>query len=122
MQVILVIHVLIAAALVGVILLQKKEAGIGGLGGGSGGLGGLMSGRQKADGLSKATGVLATAFFVTSLALAIIGSRTADQGPLVPEATGTAAPTSNAPVEGTAPALPTPAPVQPATPSVPAGD
>jgi preprotein translocase subunit SecG len=123
MQVILVIHVLIAAALVGVILLQKKEAGIGGLGGGgSGGLGGLMSGRQKADGLSKATGVLATAFFVTSLALAIIGSRTGDQGPLVPEATGPAAPTSNAPVEGTAPAQPTPAPAQPATPSVPAGD
>jgi preprotein translocase subunit SecG len=122
MQVILVIHVLIAAALVGVILLQKKEGGLGGLGGGSGGLGGLMSGRQKADGLSKATGVLATAFFVTSLALAVIASHTGDQGPLVPEATGTAAPTNNAPAEGTTPAPAQPAPAQPATPSVPAGD
>ncbi|MGH6891129.1 MAG: preprotein translocase subunit SecG, partial [Dongiaceae bacterium] len=83
MQVILIIHVLIAAALVGVILLQKKEGGLGGLGGGSGGLGGLMSGRAKADGLSKATGILATAFFVTSLTLAVIGSRTHTQGPLV---------------------------------------
>jgi preprotein translocase subunit SecG len=45
MVVILVIHVLIAIALVGAILLQKKEGGLGGLGGGSGGLGGLMSGR-----------------------------------------------------------------------------
>ena len=52
MQVILIIHVLIAAFLVGTILLQKKEGGLGGLGGGSGGLGGLMSGRQKADGLA----------------------------------------------------------------------
>ena len=72
MIVLVVIHVLVALALVGAILLQKKEGGIGGLGGGgSGGLGGLMSGRAKADGLSKMTGILATAFFVTSLALAL---------------------------------------------------
>lgn len=124
MQVILIIHVLIAAALVGVILLQKKEGGLGGLGGGSGGLGGLMSGRAKADGLGKMTGILATAFFVTSLALAMIGSRVHTQGPLVPEATGTAAPAS-APLEGTAPAETVPAetaPTPPATPAVPAGD
>src|SRR5262245_56224147 len=127
MQVILIIHVLIAAFLVGVILLQKKEGGLGGLGGGSGGLGGLMSGRQKADGLSKATGILATAFFITSLVLAVIGSHTRTSGPLVPESTGTTAPAS-APAEGTAPATgSTPegaapaetAPAQPATPAVP---
>lgn len=131
MQIILVIHVLIAAALVGVILLQKKEAGIGGLGGGgAGGLGGLMSGRAKADGLSKATGILATAFFLTSLALAIIGSRAHEGGPLVPASSGTTAP-ATAPVEGTAPsggsatggAAPAqPAPAQPETPAVPAGN
>ena len=129
MQIILVIHVLIAAALVGVILLQKKEAGIGGLGGGgAGGLGGLMSGRAKADGLSKATGILATAFFLTSLALAIISSRTHEGGPLVPASSGTTAP-ATAPVEGTAPGTATggaapaqPAPAQPETPAVPAGN
>src|ERR1041384_636004 len=94
MAIILVIHVLIA-----VILWQKKEAGIGGLGGGgAGGLGGLMSGRAKADTLSKLTGILATLFFVTSLALAIIGSRSHESGPLVPTATGT-----TAPAQGTAP-------------------
>ena len=132
MAVILVIHILIAIALVAAILLQKKEGGLGGLGGGSGGLGGLMSGRAKADGLSKATGLLATAFFVTSLALAVIGSRIHNQGPLVPASTGTTAP-ATAPVEapppatapegttsGTAPAES--APAQPATPTVPAGD
>jgi preprotein translocase subunit SecG len=140
MAVILIIHVLIAIGLVIAILLQKKEGGIGGLGGGSGGLGGLMSGRAKADGLSNATGILATAFFVTSLALAIIGSRVHSQGPLVPATTGTTAPVtapagdtgpatgtapatapaSGAATSGTAPAQT--APAQPATPAVPAGD
>ena len=100
MIVLLVIHVLIALALVGAILLQKKEGGLGGLGGGgSGGLGGLMSGRAKADGLSKLTGFLATAFFVISLALAWLGTHNATPTEIVPGSTGTAAP-----VEGTAPA------------------
>jgi preprotein translocase subunit SecG len=129
MIVLLVIHILIAIALVGAILLQKKEGGIGGLGGGgSGGLGGLMSGRAKADGLSKMTGILATAFFVTSLALALISTHGSGPTELVPGTTGTAAP---APLEGTAPAggaesggtAPAEtAPAQPATPAVPAGD
>jgi preprotein translocase subunit SecG len=135
MAVILSIHVLIAIGLVVAILLQKKEGGMGGLGGGSGGLGGLMSGRAKADGLSKLTGILATAFFVTSLALALIGSGAQNQGPLVPATTGTNAP-ATAPLDGTAPAPGTTnggteaggaapaetAPAQPATPAVPAGD
>jgi preprotein translocase subunit SecG len=120
MVVILVVHVLIAIALVGAILLQKKEGGLGGLGGGSGGLGGLMSGRAKADGLSKLTGLLAVAFFATSLALALIGTREAQQGPLVPATTGTTAPTSGTTTEGTAPAET--APAQTETPAVPAGN
>jgi preprotein translocase subunit SecG len=130
MIVLLVIHVLIAIGLVGAILLQKKEGGLGGLGGGSGGLGGLMSGRAKADGLSKMTGILATAFFVTSLALALISTHSSGPTELVPGTTAPAAP-ANAPAEGTAPAggaesggtAPAEtAPAQPATPAVPAGD
>ena len=134
MIVLVVIHVLVALALVGAILLQKKEGGIGGLGGGgSGGLGGLMSGRAKADGLSKATGILATAFFVISLTLAWISTHNSAPTQIVPGTTGTSAP---APAEGTAPATGTTdggaatdstapaetAPAQPATPAVPAGD
>jgi preprotein translocase subunit SecG len=131
MIVLLVIHVLIAISLVGAILLQKKEGGLGGLGGGgSGGLGGLMSGRAKADGLSKMTGILATAFFVTSLALALISSHTSGPSEIVPGTTGTVAP-ATVPAEGTAPAGGVEAggtapaettPAQPATPAVPAGD
>jgi len=131
MIVLLVIHVLIAIALVGSILLQKKEGGIGGLGGGgSGGLGGLMSGRAKADGLSKATGILATAFFVISLTLAWFGTHNTGPSEIVPGTTGATAP-ATAPLEGTAPAggaesggtAPAEtAPAQPATPTAPAGD
>ena len=130
MIVLLVIHVLIAIALVGAILLQTKEGGLGGLGGGSGGLGGLMSGRAKADGLSKATGFLAAAFFATSLALALISTHGSGPTEIVPGTTGTTAPATApagdpAPAGGvesgsTAPAET--APAQPATPAVPAGD
>ena len=131
MIVLLVIHVLIAIALVGAILLQKKEGGLGGLGGGgSGGLGGLMSGRAKADGLSKATGFLAAAFFATSLALALISTHGSAPTEIVPGSTGTTtpatapagdpAPAGGVESGGTAPAET--APAQPATPAVPAGD
>lgn len=133
MVIILVIHLLIAIALVGAILLQKKEGGLGGLGGGgSGGMGGMMSGRAKSDLLSRTTGILAAAFFVTSLALAVIGSRSTQQGPLVPgSSTGIETPAvpATGAAEGTAPAETAPAesapaesaPTQPATPTVPAG-
>lgn len=123
MVIILVIHLLIAIALVGAILLQKKEGGLGGLGGGgSGGMGGMMSGRAKSDLLSRTTGILATAFFITSLTLAVIGSRSVQHGPLVPGTTGVeapAAPAENAPADGSAPVES--APAQGTTPTVPAG-
>ncbi len=127
MVIILVFHLLIAIALVGAILLQKKEGGMGGLGGGSGGMGGMMSGRAKSDLLSRTTGILAAAFFITSLALAVIGTRGAQQGPLVP-ATDSGIETPALPATGTtdggAPAATAPAdsaPTQPTTPTVPAG-
>jgi preprotein translocase subunit SecG len=127
MVIILVIHCIIATVLVGAILLQKKEGGLGGLGGGgSGGMGGMMSGRAKSDLLSRTTGFLAAAFFATSLALAVIGSRSVHEGPLVPGtssgATAPAAPATSD-VGGSAPAntAPESAPAEPATPAVPAG-
>jgi preprotein translocase subunit SecG len=131
MVIILVIHLLIAIALVGAILLQKKEGGLGGLGGGgSGGMGGMMSGRAKSDLLSRTTGILAAAFFVTSLTLAVVGARTTQQGPLVPAtSSGTVVPAApaggdvggEAPTEAPAESAPESTPAAPATPTVPAG-
>lgn len=66
---------MVATALVVIILLQRSEGGglgIGGGGGGGGGMGGFMSARGTANLLTRATAILATCFFTTSLTLAII--------------------------------------------------
>jgi len=71
--VIIVVHLFIVLALIGAVLLQRSEGGLG-LGGGGGGGGGFMTGRGQANALTRATAILAALFFVTSLALAWISS------------------------------------------------
>jgi len=76
----LVIHLMIAVALVTVILLQRSDGGaLGGLGGGgdAAGFGNLLSGRQSANLLTRTTTILATSFIATSLILAILASKNA---------------------------------------------
>ena len=68
--VVLVIHLLIALALVAIILIQRSEGGGLGIGGGS--MGGLMTTRGTANLLTRTTAILATAFIGTSLLLAIL--------------------------------------------------
>jgi preprotein translocase subunit SecG len=70
--ILLIVHLLLALALVGVILLQRSEGGALGIGGG--GMGGLMSGRSSANLLTRTTAVLAASFIATSMLLAIIAS------------------------------------------------
>jgi preprotein translocase subunit SecG len=69
-HVIIVIHLMLVLALIGVVLLQRSEGG--GLGIGSSGGGGFMSSRGTANVLTRATAVLAGLFFVTSLVLSIL--------------------------------------------------
>tara|TARA_B100001179_G_C18373415_1_gene310148 strand:+ start:130 stop:528 length:399 start_codon:yes stop_codon:yes gene_type:complete len=64
-----VVQALVAAALVGVILMQRSEGGGLGIGGG-GSPGGMMSARGAADFLTRATRWLAVAFVVLSIVLA----------------------------------------------------
>lgn len=66
--VLIVIHLMIVLALVGVVLIQRSEGGGLGIGGGSG----FMSARGAANALTRTTAILAAAFFVTSLALGIL--------------------------------------------------
>ena len=66
--VLIVVHLMIVVALVGVVLLQRSEGGGLGIGGGSG----FMTARGAANALTRATGILAAAFFATSLALSIL--------------------------------------------------
>lgn len=69
--VVIVIHLMVVLALVLVVLLQRSEGGALGMGGGGGG-GGLMSSRGTANVLTRATAILAVAFFATSLTLSLI--------------------------------------------------
>ena len=68
----LVIHTMIALALVGVILLQRSEGGGLGIGGGTGG--GLMTARGAANLLTRSTTVLASLFIVSSIVLAVLAA------------------------------------------------
>ncbi|MBZ9774942.1 preprotein translocase subunit SecG [Mesorhizobium sp. CO1-1-8] len=66
--VLIVIHLMVVLALVGVVLLQRSEGGGLGIGGGSG----FMTARGAANALTRATAILAAAFFATSLTLSIV--------------------------------------------------
>ena len=68
-----VVQAIVAAMLVGVILMQKSEGGGLGVGGSPSG---LMSARGAADFLTRATAVLAVLFVVLSIALAALAVNT----------------------------------------------
>ncbi len=70
-KVLLVLHVFVTIALIGVVLIQRSEGGGLGLGGGQG-MGNFMSGRGTANLLTRTTAILGTAFFALSLLLAIL--------------------------------------------------
>jgi len=139
--IVIVIHLIIVLALVGVVLLQRSEGGGLGIGGGSG----FMTARGAANALTRTTAILAAAFFATSLVLGIMaryGERPIDildrapvapsSQPQVPGGTGTGGGILNqlggqgaAPSTDAAPANP-PAggavPIAPLNPTVPSTD
>ena len=99
--VLIVIHLMIVTALVVVVLLQRSEGGALGMGGGSG----FMTGRGQANVLTRATAILATLFFLTSLGLTILanygkGNRSILEG-LQPAGTSQPAPVAPAEQKGT---------------------
>ncbi|MDR3504951.1 MAG: preprotein translocase subunit SecG [Acidocella sp.] len=129
-KVLLVLHVFVTIALIGVVLIQRSEGGGLGLGGGQG-MGSFMSGRGTANLLTRTTAILGTLFFALSLALALLykGSTAnnnaailnipAQSAPAVP-APGTPA---TAPLPSSLPSTPAdalPAPSAPSAPAAPA--
>lgn len=120
---ILVVHLIIALALIGVVLLQRSEGGalgIGGSGGGGGG-GSLFTARGAGNALTRTTAYLAVAFFCTSIALTVIatqrgGGSVIDNVAPPPAASG-AEPA--APAEGTGGSVLPQLPAAPAQPQVP---
>ncbi|MGR7996997.1 MULTISPECIES: preprotein translocase subunit SecG [unclassified Xanthobacter] len=71
--VLIVIHLLVVLALIGVVLIQRSEGGGLGIGGGGGGAGGgFFTARGTANVLTRVTAILAVLFFITSLSLTIV--------------------------------------------------
>ena len=112
----LIVHLFVTLALIGVVLIQRSEGG--GLGiGTSQGMGGFMSGRGTTNLLTRTTAILGTAFFVLSLTLALLNRGAVGHGrpslldlpptPAIPASPSPA--TDSAPVSAMprAPAVPT---------------
>ncbi|MGB4101217.1 MAG: preprotein translocase subunit SecG [Alphaproteobacteria bacterium] len=123
-NVILVIHLLVALAMILLILIQRTAQDGGGLTGG-GTMGGVFTARGSANVLSRTTAILATIFIVTSLALTVLaGNNSGAQRNLNIE-TIAGKPATQAPASPEAPAAPTPLtakdvkPTAPVAPAVP---
>jgi preprotein translocase subunit SecG len=69
LTVIIVIHLMIVSAMIGLVLLQKSEGGGLGMGGGGGG---FLTSRGTSNVLTRTTAILAAVFFATSLLLSIL--------------------------------------------------
>jgi preprotein translocase subunit SecG len=115
---ILVAHVGIALLIIGLVLLQRGKGADAGTGFGAGASGTVFGARGSATFFSRATGVLATLFFVSSLALAYLSTqRTAPTSLLesAPAIENTAPPAVEAPPAASElPLLPPEAPPEPA--------
>ncbi len=75
LSILLVIHVLLSLAIIGLVMLQRgKGADAGASLGGGGSSGSVFGARGAANFLSRSTAVLAAAFFTTSLGLAYVSS------------------------------------------------
>lgn len=117
--VLLVIHLIIALGIIVVVLIQPSEAG--GFLGNSGSMSNMMAPRRSADALTRMTGILATAFFVTSLLLAIMAGNRPQEKSIMDELSATpAAATTEETKTDVAPAAETPAAEAPA-PQAPIG-
>lgn len=109
--VIVVIHLLIAIAMIGLILMQKSEGNAAGGGfAASANLSSMMQPRARANPLTNATVILGILFFGTSISLALISKR-AGPAPSIfaappAAATGAAPRVSDIKGEGDAPAAP----------------
>jgi preprotein translocase subunit SecG len=79
-NIILIIHVIVAALLIGSVLLQRSEGGALGIGAGNDS---LMSSQSAADFLTKFTSVMAVFFIITSISLTIIHKKEKPSGSII---------------------------------------
>jgi len=80
---VLIAHVLIAAAIIGLVMLQKGKGADAGAGFGAGASGTVFGARGSANFLSRSTAVAAALFFATSLGLAYLNRNVEVSGSLL---------------------------------------
>ena len=96
-NVLIVLHVVVALAIIGLVLLQHGKGADMGSGFGGGASGSLFGATGSANFLSRTTAVLATLFFLLSLALAYVAThRTADDASVVDRVPAKAKPAAEA--------------------------
>ena len=115
----LAVHVLVAAALIGFVLLQHGKGADMGAAFGSGSSGSLFGAAGSANFLSRTTAILATVFFLSSLGLTYLGSNRAGAGDVMKQGVMQKAP-KTPPKAADVPA--SPAPIQAPAPPAPAKD
>ena len=97
--ILLVIHLMVAAAMIVLVLLQRSEGGALGIGGGGDG---LMSSRGLGNALTRSTAILAGVFFLTSIGLTVLSTmenkKSVLDGVIETEGTSPAGPLAPAPV------------------------
>jgi preprotein translocase subunit SecG len=110
--IVLIVHVGVALLIVGLVLLQRGKGAEAGTGFGAGASGTVFGARGSANFLSRSTGLLATVFFITSLALAYLSTQRTEPDSLLerPTVEQTAAPPAAPPAASELPALPSDAP------------
>ncbi len=113
-NVILAVQMLTALGMIGLILIQHGKGADMGAAFGSGSSGSLFGASGSANFLSRATAVLATVFFVATLALAYFGNQRPVSTGSVLETPAAAVPASTAPAVDASAAAPAPA-VEPAS-------
>jgi len=80
LNILIVVHVVVALAIIGLVLLQHGKGADMGSGFGGGASGSLFGATGSANFLSRTTAVLATIFFVLSLALAYVATKKPVEG------------------------------------------
>jgi preprotein translocase subunit SecG len=113
------VHVVIAVALVGFVLLQHGKGADMGAAFGSGSSGSLFGAAGSANFLSRTTAVLATAFFLSSLGLTYFGSTRTGATDVMKQGAPQSAP---APVDKETKATDVPQGAAPTIPAAPASD
>ena len=96
---VLIAHTLIALGIIGLVLMQRGKGADAGAAFGAGASGTVFGARGASSFFSRATAVLATAFFVSSLTLAYMSSqRSTGPASLLDDAEVVSAPANDAPV------------------------